>query len=168
MQSTSTSTMMENVVLKNESGQEGGMISSDHKVMSTAEVPSDKPTVTESPTVEDSGAAKEFSATTVALTMTSLCLSTLLSSLDLTIVTTAVPAIVASFKSTAGYIWIGSAFILGFTAVTPIWGSVADLLGRKPIILLALTIFLTGSLLCALSPNSMSKLPSIPIENDML
>ncbi|KAI8275271.1 Efflux pump dotC [Colletotrichum sp. SAR11_57] len=94
-----------------------------------------------------------LSGTTIALTMASLCLSVALSALDMTIVTTAIPNIVASLDSVAGYIWVGSAFILGFTAVTPIWGSVADLWGRKPIILLALTIFLVGSLLCALAPH---------------
>ncbi|KAL2881458.1 hypothetical protein SGCOL_003023 [Colletotrichum sp. CLE4] len=95
----------------------------------------------------------KLSGTSITLTMTSLCLSATLSALDMTIVTTAVPNIVASLNSVAGYIWVGSAFILGFTAVTPVWGSVADLWGRKPIILLALTIFLSGSLLCALAPN---------------
>ncbi|KZL86695.1 plays a role in the entry into g0 [Colletotrichum incanum] len=95
----------------------------------------------------------KLSGTTITLTMTSLCLSATLSALDMTIVTTAVPNIVASLQSVAGYIWVGSAFILGFTAVTPVWGSVADLWGRKPIILLALTIFLAGSLLCALAPH---------------
>ncbi|KAH0434177.1 hypothetical protein CcaCcLH18_05501 [Colletotrichum camelliae] len=95
----------------------------------------------------------KLSGTTIALTMASLCLSVALSALDMTIVTTAIPNIVASLDSVAGYIWVGSAFILGFTAVTPIWGSVADLWGRKPIILLALTIFLVGSLLCALAPH---------------
>ncbi|KXH47817.1 plays a role in the entry into G0 [Colletotrichum salicis] len=97
--------------------------------------------------------APKLSGTSITLTMTSLCLSATLSALDMTIVTTAVPNIVASLNSVAGYIWVGSAFILGFTAVTPVWGSVADLWGRKPIILLALTIFMVGSLLCALAPN---------------
>ncbi|KAJ3940998.1 uncharacterized protein N0V96_008874 [Colletotrichum fioriniae] len=98
-------------------------------------------------------AIPKLSGTSITLTMTSLCLSATLSALDMTIVTTAVPNIVASLDSVAGYIWVGSAFILGFTAVTPVWGSVADLWGRKPIILLALTIFLAGSLLCALAPH---------------
>lgn len=94
-----------------------------------------------------------LSATKIALTMMSLCLSATLSALDMTIVTTAVPNIVASLDSVAGYIWVGSAFILGFTAVTPVWGSVADLWGRRPIILLAVAVFLAGSLLCALAPH---------------
>ncbi|KAI4602244.1 hypothetical protein KJ359_009483 [Pestalotiopsis sp. 9143b] len=102
---------------------------------------------------QSSDAAGKMSGTTITLTMTSLCLSATLSALDMTIVTTAVPAIVASLDSTAGYIWVGSAFILGFTAVTPIWGSISDLWGRRPIILIALAIFLVGSLLCALAPH---------------
>ncbi|KAL9105389.1 MAG: hypothetical protein Q9227_009427 [Pyrenula ochraceoflavens] len=92
-------------------------------------------------------------ATTIILTMTPLCFSVLLSSLDLTIVTPAIPAIVSSFDSVSGYVWIGTAFILASTGITPVWGAVADIWGRRPIILIALTIFLGGSLLCALAPT---------------
>ena len=97
--------------------------------------------------------SKKLSPTTIALILMPLCLSVLLSSLDLTIVTPAIPAIVSSFRSTAGYVWIGSAFVLANTAFTPIWGSVADIWGRKPIMLIAVVIFLGGSLLCALAPQ---------------
>ena len=92
-------------------------------------------------------------ATTIITTMTPLCFSVLLSSLDLTIVTPAIPAIVSSFKSVSGYVWIGTAFILASTGITPVWGAVADIWGRRPIILIALTVFLGGGLLCALAPT---------------
>ena len=85
--------------------------------------------------------------------MTSLCLSVTLSALDFTIVTTAVPAIVGFFKSVTGYVWVGSAFILAYAAITPVWGSVAKIWGRKSIMLIAVAIFLAGSLLCALAPH---------------
>lgn len=98
-------------------------------------------------------APTKLSGTTIAMTMTPLCLSATLSALDITIATPAIPDIVASFKSVSGYVWIGTAFILANTAVTPVWGSVADIWGRKPIILTAVSIFLTGSLLCALAPQ---------------
>ncbi|KAI0521271.1 putative MFS transporter [Xylaria bambusicola] len=155
MQSLPTLTMATSDVPSNDPGKERKSNTTEclKNDMLTINVTSDKPTVTTSPAHADTGAAKGPSATSIALTMASLCLSAFLSSLDLTIVTTAVPSIVASFHSTSGYIWIGSAFILGFTAVTPIWGSVADIWGRKPIILSALATFLVGSLLCALSPN---------------
>jgi hypothetical protein len=92
-------------------------------------------------------------APTIALIMIPLCLSVLLSALDLTIVTLAIPTIVTSFQSTSGYVWIGGGFILASTAATPVWGSLADIWGRKPIILTALSLFLAGSLLCALAPH---------------
>lgn len=93
------------------------------------------------------------SGTAIALIMIPLCLSVLLSSLDLTMVTPAIPSIAAEFQSSSGYIWVGGAFILGSTAVTPVWGSVADIWGRKPIMLIAQAFFFAGSLLCALAPN---------------
>jgi hypothetical protein len=96
---------------------------------------------------------KKPSAAKTALIMLPLCLSTLLSALDITIVIPAIPTIVASLGSVAGYIWIGGAFILASTATTPLWGIVADIWGRKPIILTAVTFSLGGSLLCALAPN---------------
>ncbi|KAK4154478.1 vacuolar basic amino acid transporter 5 [Chaetomidium leptoderma] len=86
-----------------------------------------------------------------ALIMVPLCLSVAMSALDLTIVTPAIPAMVAAFQAESGYVWIGSAFILASTASTPVWGSVADIWGRKPIMLISVAIFMVGSLLCALA-----------------
>jgi hypothetical protein len=94
-------------------------------------------------------AEAKHSRASIALTMASLCLSATLSALDLTIVTTALPAIVGDFASDVGYTWIGGAYILAYTAITPVWGTVADIWGRKPVMLIALAIFLAGSLLCS-------------------
>jgi hypothetical protein len=96
---------------------------------------------------------QKLSGAAIVLTMTPLCLSVMLSSLDLTILTPAIPTIVSSFNSVSGYVWIGTAFILASTAIAPVWGTVADIWGRKPIMLIALTIFLGGSLICALAPR---------------
>lgn len=103
--------------------------------------------------IQQDGLPSTISGTAIALIMVPLCLSVLLSSLDLTMVTPAIPSIAAEFQSSSGYIWVGGAFILGSTAVTPVWGSVADIWGRKPIMLIAQTFFFAGSLLCALAPN---------------
>ncbi|TPX08847.1 uncharacterized protein E0L32_009665 [Thyridium curvatum] len=92
---------------------------------------------------------KKRSRTNIAISMTILCLSVVLSALDLTIVTTAMPAIVASFGSVSGYTWIGGSFVLAQTATTPVWGSLSDIWGRKIIKLVALAAFLVGSLVCA-------------------
>ncbi|KAK8043239.1 MFS general substrate transporter [Apiospora phragmitis] len=90
---------------------------------------------------------------TILLTMVPLCLSVLLSALDLTIATPAIPAIAATFGSASGYIWVGSAFVLAMSAVTPVWAAVADIWGRKPVMLAAQAIFFGGSLLCARAPT---------------
>lgn len=97
--------------------------------------------------------AAKPSGMAIALIMAPLCLSVLLSSLDLTMVTPAIPSIAAEFQSSSGYTWVGGAFILGSTAVTPVWGSVADIWGRKHIMLIAQALFFAGSLLCALAPD---------------
>lgn len=121
------------------------------KTSSTVVVP-ESHTAPGSQHVDRNMAAMRPRATTIALTMVPLCLSVLLSALDLTIITPAIPTIVASFRSTAGYVWIGTGFVLATTAATPVWGSLADIWGRKPIILSALSLFLAGSLFCALAP----------------
>jgi hypothetical protein len=96
---------------------------------------------------------RRLSGAGIGLIMGPLCLSVLLSALDITILTPAIPSIVSAFDSATGYVWVGGAFILANTAGTPIWASLADIWGRKPIVLTALTIFLGGSLLCALAPQ---------------
>lgn len=76
-----------------------------------------------------------------------------LAALDVTIITTALPTISAHFHSTAGYTWIGSAYLLGNSASTPIWGKLSDIYGRKPVLLIANFGFFVGSLIAALSIN---------------
>ncbi|KAK0632631.1 major facilitator superfamily domain-containing protein [Immersiella caudata] len=76
-----------------------------------------------------------------------------LAALDITIVTVAIPTITQEFHSTAGYTWIGSAYMLASAAMAPMWGKVSDIWGRKPIMLIAVGIFWVGSLLCAMSRN---------------
>ncbi|PKX89873.1 MDR family MFS transporter [Aspergillus novofumigatus IBT 16806] len=108
---------------------------------------------TPAPAPSSSAESPRLTTATIAWTMMSLCLSVLLSALDLTIVTPAIPAIVGTFKTAAGYIWVGSAYTLAYAAITPVWGSVSDIWGRKPIMLIAVAVFLVGSLVCALAPH---------------
>ncbi|KAI2613388.1 MFS general substrate transporter [Hypoxylon sp. NC1633] len=101
------------------------------------------------PPIEESPPAPKRSRAKIILTVVSLCLAVAVAALDVTIVTTALPTIVSSFGSEAGYTWIGSSFILAHTVSTLIWGAVSDIFGRKPIILIAVIIFFAGSLVCA-------------------
>lgn len=68
--------------------------------------------------------------------------------------TTAVPTIAEVFTlSEADYTWVGSSFLLAAAASVPTWGKFSDIWGRKPILLLANTVFFFGSLIAALSIN---------------
>lgn len=87
------------------------------------------------------------------LIMISLCLGVFLAALDVTIVTVAVPQISADFDSTAGYTWVGSAYLLANAAAAPSWGKISDIWGRKPVLLTAVGVFWVGSLLAGVSVN---------------
>lgn len=93
----------------------------------------------------------------IAVIMLALMLAVFLAALDVTIITTALPTISENFHSTAGYTWIGSAFLLANSASIPSWGKVSDIFGRKPMLLLANIVFMVGSLVAALS-NSIGML----------
>ncbi|RFU75555.1 multidrug resistance fnx1 [Trichoderma arundinaceum] len=82
-----------------------------------------------------------------------LCLALFLAALDMTIITTAIPTISNHFNSSTGYIWIGSAYLLGNAAFVPTWGKISDIFGRKPTLIATVTIFWIGSLLCAVSTS---------------
>ncbi|KAI9731505.1 MAG: hypothetical protein M1834_004625 [Cirrosporium novae-zelandiae] len=81
-----------------------------------------------------------------------LCMAVFLAALDITIITTALPTIAAHFHAgEAGYVWIGSAYLLANAATVPLWGKISDIFGRKPILLTANVVFLVGSLICGLA-----------------
>lgn len=86
-----------------------------------------------------------------------LCMALFLAALDVSIITTALPAISAHFHSSQGYVWVGGAYVLGNAAFVPTWGKISDIFGRKPVLLTAVSIFWIGSLLCAVS-NSIGML----------
>ena len=86
-----------------------------------------------------------------------LLLVMLLAALDSTIVATALPTIVSEFGGLAHISWVVTAYLLAQTIVTPIYGKLGDLYGRKRVLQVAIVIFLIGSALCGLS-QSMSHL----------
>ena len=77
-----------------------------------------------------------------------LMLAMLLASLDQTIVSTALPTIVRDLGGAAHLSWVVTAYMLASTVTTPMWGKLGDLVGRKILFLLAIVIFLIGSVLC--------------------
>jgi MFS family permease len=80
-----------------------------------------------------------------------LMLVMLLAALDQTIVATALPTIVGDLGGLSHLSWVTSAFLLAQTAVTPIYGKLGDLYGRKRVLQSAVLVFLAGSALCGLA-----------------
>ena len=77
----------------------------------------------------------------------------LLAALDQTIVATALPTIVGDLGGLSHLAWVTSAFLLAQTAVTPIYGKLGDLYGRKRVLQSAIALFMLGSALCGLAQS---------------
>ncbi|MBO0903547.1 MDR family MFS transporter [Jiella sonneratiae] len=71
--------------------------------------------------------------------------------IEATIVSTAMPQIAGQLGDLHLYSWVFSSFLLTQTAMTVAFGKLADLYGRRPIMLLGIAIFLAGSVLCGLA-----------------
>ncbi len=86
-----------------------------------------------------------------------LLLALLLAALDQTIVATALPTIVSDLGGLHRLAWVTSAFLLAQTVVTPVYGKLGDLYGRKRMLQSAIVVFLAGSALCG-QAHSMTEL----------
>jgi EmrB/QacA subfamily drug resistance transporter len=75
----------------------------------------------------------------------------LLSALDQTIVSTAMPVIISELHGLELYSWVTTAYLLSSTVMVPIWGKLGDLFGRKAILIWGIGLFLAGSWLSGLS-----------------
>jgi EmrB/QacA subfamily drug resistance transporter len=80
-----------------------------------------------------------------------LMLGMFLAALDQTIVSTALPTIVGELGGLDHLSWVVTAYLLAATVSTPLYGKLGDMLGRKPVFIAAIVIFLTGSMLSGLS-----------------
>lgn len=85
------------------------------------------------------------------ITLWGIAIVFLLSALDQTVVSTAMPRIIADLNGLALYSWVTTAYLLSSTVMVPIWGKLSDLYGRKPILLASIGFFLAGSWLSGLS-----------------
>ncbi len=83
----------------------------------------------------------------------SLMLTMFLAALDQTIVATALPTIGRQFQDVSNLSWVITAYLLASTAVAPVFGTLSDIYGRRAMIVTALSLFVAGSILCALAPN---------------
>jgi EmrB/QacA subfamily drug resistance transporter len=82
-----------------------------------------------------------------------LLLVMLLAALDGTIVATALPTIVGELGGFDQIGWVVTAYLLAQTIVTPLYGKLGDLYGRKIVLQVGLVVFLVGSVLCGIAQN---------------
>ncbi|WP_040796129.1 MDR family MFS transporter [Nocardia higoensis] len=83
----------------------------------------------------------------------SLMLATGLVALDATIIATAVLSITRSLGGFSQFPWLFSIYLLAQAVTVPVYGKLADIVGRKPVILFGITTFAVGSLLCGLATS---------------
>src|SRR5262249_5944562 len=80
-------------------------------------------------------------------------LSAFMIAIEVTIVATAMPTIVAQLGSFELFTWVFAAYILTSAVTTPVYGRLADLYGRKRVFYVGAGLFLVGSTLCGFAPS---------------
>jgi MFS family permease len=80
-----------------------------------------------------------------------ILLTMFLSALDQTVVGTALPRIVTDLSGNQLYVWVVTIYLLTATVTGPIYGKLSDQFGRRPMMMIGVSLFLFGSLLCGLS-----------------
>lgn len=85
------------------------------------------------------------------LVVLALMLSMAMAAMEMTIVSTAMPTIVGELGGLSLYAWVAAVYLLTSTVTVPLYGKLADLLGRKPVMIAGIAIFLVGSIGCGLA-----------------
>ena len=96
-------------------------------------------------------AGQTFTPQERRITLVGVLLVFLLSALDQTIVSTAMPRIIAQLQGLSLYAWVTTAYMLSSTVMVPIYGKLGDIYGRKPVLVAGIAIFMGGSFLCGLA-----------------
>lgn len=94
--------------------------------------------------------------TNVKLVTVAVFVATFMTAVEGTIVTTAMPTIVGSLHGIEIMNWVFSIYLLTNAMLTPIYGKLADRIGRKPIFILGTMLFIIGSALCGFSDSMMT------------
>ncbi len=87
------------------------------------------------------------------LTVAALLLGMFLAAMEATAVATAMPTVIGDLGGVEYYSWIFTIYMLTSTITVPIYGKLSDLVGRKPILMFGMTLFLIGSVASGFSTN---------------
>src|SRR6266849_4812139 len=94
-----------------------------------------------------------FSPAEILTIMSGLMLALFLASLDQTIVATSLSTMARDLDGWQLMPWVVSAYLVTSTTTTPIYGRLSDLYGRRPVLLVAISLFVGASVLCALAQS---------------
>ncbi len=118
--------------------------------MSTLE-PSAGQVIPSGDTSPGAGATTELSHRQILVILSGLLLGMLLAALDMTIVSTSIRTIADDLDGLSIQAWATTAYLITSTIATPLYGKLSDLYGRRPFFLLAISLFVIGSVLCTLA-----------------
>ncbi|KAL1965846.1 hypothetical protein VTN77DRAFT_5167 [Rasamsonia byssochlamydoides] len=82
-----------------------------------------------------------------------LCITSLLTALESTVLITSLPTIIQDLKINNGYVWVNNLFALSSAVVTPLCGQIADLFGRRWLMIAIVAIYIVGSAICGSARN---------------
>src|ERR1043166_3470014 len=115
-----------------------------------AEIPTEVIAISDAPPIAPRAPLSPDEVRTI---LVSLMLAMFLAALDQTIVATALPTIGRQFHDVSNLSWVITAYLLASTAVAPVFGTLSDIYGRRAMIIAAMSLFIVGSVLCAVAPN---------------
>ena len=100
--------------------------------------------------ITGNGAQPGLGRRQILLVIGALMLGMLLAALDQTIVSTALPTIVGDLQGGSHIAWIITAYLLSASVLTPILGRLGDMVGKRRILIVVLSLLLVGTVLAAL------------------
>jgi EmrB/QacA subfamily drug resistance transporter len=95
--------------------------------------------------VEADALATRKRVTNRAVVVVGLVLAMAMAALEATVVSTAMPSVVGDLHGIQLYAWVTTAYLLTASVTVPLYGKLADMYGRKPILLFGIVVFLIGS-----------------------
>jgi EmrB/QacA subfamily drug resistance transporter len=99
------------------------------------------------------GASRPLTHRETTLVVLGVLLPVFMGSLDNTILASALPTIGRDFNDVHSLPWLITAYLIASTAMTPLYGKISDIHGRRVTLFIAVSLYMAGSLICALAPN---------------
>src|SRR5579871_4724259 len=131
-------------------GSAGGHAMSEASAVAIPPISTEIPEISDAPPIAPPAPLTPGEVRTI---LTSLMLTMFLAALDQTIVATALPTIGRQFDDVSSLSWVITAYLLASTAVAPVFGTLSDIYGRRAMMITSMSLFIAGSILCAIAPN---------------